>query len=104
MFGLILFRSDSFAMAWTLLARMFSWRSAAAALPGNYALLAMLALAAYVANLGPNAFEIQHEWRPSAVTSFAVGYVACVLVIAAGHQSPLLSFQSCGCQPLARPV
>ena len=92
-FGLILFRSDSFAMAWTLLLRMFSWRTGVAALPGHYVLLAMLALAACIAHLGPNTFEIKHEWRPWAVTSFAVGYVACLLVIAAGHASPFLYFQ-----------
>src|SRR2546428_466667 len=84
MFGLTLFRSDSFAMAWTLLARMFSWRTAVAALPGYYVLLAMLALAAYIAHLGPNTFEIKHEGRPWTVTSFAVGYVACLLAIPAG--------------------
>jgi len=80
-------------MAWALLLRMFSWRTAVAALPGYYVLPAMLALAACLAHLGPNTFEIKHEWRPWAVTSFAAGYVACLLVIAAGHASPFLYFQ-----------
>jgi alginate O-acetyltransferase complex protein AlgI len=93
LFGLILFRSDSFTMASTIFAKMFSWSSVTVAMPGCYFLLAVLAIAACIAHLGPNTFEIEHEWRPWTVAGFATGYLACLLVIAAGHPSPFLYFQ-----------
>jgi alginate O-acetyltransferase complex protein AlgI len=91
--GLVLFRSDSFTMVWTIFVRMFSWHPAATAMLGCYALMAVLAIAAYIAHLAPNTFEITHEWKPWTVTAFAAGYLACLLVIAGGHPSPFLYFQ-----------
>ena len=91
--GLILFRSDSFRMAWTILGAMCSWRPVATAMAGCYALVVMLAIAACIAHLAPNTFEISHQWRPWTVTWVAAGYLACLLVIAGGHPSPFLYFQ-----------
>jgi len=93
LFGLIFFRSDSFGMAWMFLVRMFSWRAATTALPGYYVLLAVLVLAAGIAHLAPNTFELKHEWRPWTVTAFAAAYLACFFVIAGGNPSPFLYFQ-----------
>ena len=91
--GLILFRSASFAMAWTLLVTMFSWRPIIVALPGYYVLMAMLAIAAYIAHIAPNTFQIKHEWGPRATTVLAVGYLTCLLMIASGTPTPFLYFQ-----------
>ncbi len=90
--GWVFFRSGSFGMAWTLLSRMFSWRPSTF-LPGLHGLLVAVTLAAAIAHLAPNTFEIKHEWRPWTVAGFATGYLACLLVIAAGHPSPFLYFQ-----------
>ena len=93
LFGLILFRADSFAMAGTIFLKMFSWLPVTAVMPGFYFLVGVMAIAACIAHLAPNTFEIKHEWRPWTVTAFATGYAVCLLVIAAGHPTPFLYFQ-----------
>jgi alginate O-acetyltransferase complex protein AlgI len=91
--GLILFRSDSFVMAWTILVTMFSWRPVMITMSGYSVLIAMLVVAACIAHLAPNTFQIKHEWGPRTVTALAVGYLACLLMIAGGNPTPFLYFQ-----------
>jgi alginate O-acetyltransferase complex protein AlgI len=92
LFGLIFFRADSFAMAGTILLKLFSWHPAAF-LPGLHGLLVAVTLASAIAHFAPNTFEMKHEWRPWTVAGFATGYLACLVVIAAGHPTPFLYFQ-----------
>jgi alginate O-acetyltransferase complex protein AlgI len=93
LFGLTLFRSDSFAMASSIFVTMFSWHPVTVAVSGGYVLMAVLAIAACIAHRAPNTFEIKHEWQPWTVAAFAAGYVACLLVIAGGSPAPFLYFQ-----------
>jgi alginate O-acetyltransferase complex protein AlgI len=91
--GLVLFRSDSFTMIHTILVAMFSWHPTASPMEGGFALIVVLAMAAWIAHLTRNTFEINHEWRPWAIVGLAGGYLACLLVIAGGRPSPFLYFQ-----------
>jgi alginate O-acetyltransferase complex protein AlgI len=92
MLGWVLFRSDNFRMALLWLRQMFSWRPGLS-LSGSGALLLSLVVAASVAHVAPNTFEIKHEWKPLAQLGWAAMLVACVFFIAAGQQSPFLYFQ-----------
>ena len=91
--GLVLFRSDSFAMAWAIFVTMFSWRPVMVAMPGCYVLVALLAISACIAHLAPNTFEIRHEWGPRTTAGLAIAYLTCLLMIAGSNPTPFLYFQ-----------
>jgi len=90
--GWVIFRADNLAMAGGLLQTMFvvtagplmSWA------PG---LMAMLLIAALVAHLMPNSFELRHEWRPVPVAGLAGAFVCCLVVIYGSQAAPFLYFQ-----------
>jgi len=91
--GLVLFRSLSFKMAWTILGTMFSWHPPVTTIVGSSVLMALLPIAAGITHLAPNTFEVNHEWGSWTVAAFATGYFVCLLAIAGGHHSPFLYFQ-----------
>jgi len=88
----IFFRAENFTVAAAVLRQMFSW-SAGVAPPGFLGLLLALFLAALVAHLAPNTFELKHEWKPWTVALIGLGYAAALVAIAGGHPSPFLYFQ-----------
>jgi alginate O-acetyltransferase complex protein AlgI len=90
--GWVLFRSTSFAMASTWLARMFSVQSGSP-MNNGAVLLLFTAMAALVAHVAPNTFELPHKWRITERLGFACGFCVVLLSLYAGHVSPFLYFQ-----------
>ena len=90
--GWVLFRSDNFSMAQQWLGAMFSW-SAGDLMPGAVALIATGSVAAYLAHVAPNVFEIKHQWRPVQAIGLTVVFALCLLMIFRGQPSPFLYFQ-----------
>lgn len=92
--GWVLFRATDFTMAATLLTTMFAPRGAPhGALPSSYLFLAMLTVAAAVAHLGRNSFELRHEWRPAAAFALTALFALCLVAIYGGPRMPFLYFQ-----------
>jgi alginate O-acetyltransferase complex protein AlgI len=90
--GWVFFRSRDFGMAATLLHAMFV--PSPGVLVPQVALVTLgLAIAAWCSMVGPNSFELRHEWgwRGAAVRTVAFG--ACVALIAGSRASPFLYFQ-----------
>jgi alginate O-acetyltransferase complex protein AlgI len=90
--GWVFFRAGYFHMAAVLLRHMFT-PVAGPAMPGVVGLLILLAVAASIAHLAPNTWELGHEWRPAWSGALAAGYLACIAIIAGGTSSPFLYFQ-----------
>lgn len=91
-FGWVLFRADTFEMAGGLFRRMLSLTPGSNPI-GSPLLLVALVIAAALGHFGPNTFEIQHSWQRGTVLAIATLFVACLLVIYGGTQSPFLYFQ-----------
>jgi alginate O-acetyltransferase complex protein AlgI len=90
--GWVMFRADSFTMALGLLRRMLSWSPGV--LPVAWpTLVVALVIAAGVANLAPNTFELSHQWGPWTSVALALLFAACLVVIYGGQNSPFLYFQ-----------
>lgn len=90
--GWTLFRSTDFSMAATLLWKMFIFQPGDV-IVGTISFLPLLALAAYLAHVAPNTFEIRHEWPRSAAIALACLFLVCVTLVYGGAQSPFLYFQ-----------
>jgi alginate O-acetyltransferase complex protein AlgI len=90
--GWVLFRSDDFGMAGQWLGAMFTWVPGNA-MPGAGALLLVGTVAAALAHVAPNVFEIKHEWRPLQALGLTLVFTLCVLLIFRGQPSPFLYFQ-----------
>jgi alginate O-acetyltransferase complex protein AlgI len=90
--GWVLFRSTSFAMASTWMARLFTIQ---AGIPVNNGavLFVLTAAAAFIAHTAPNTFEISHEWPTVGRIGFAGLFCGVLLSLHAGHVSPFLYFQ-----------
>jgi alginate O-acetyltransferase complex protein AlgI len=90
--GWTLFRSHTFGMATALLAKMFS--------PATGTLVPQLWLAVFAIGvagawsiLGPNAWELRHQWSLKGRIALAVAFGACLAMIAGSRASPFLYFQ-----------
>jgi alginate O-acetyltransferase complex protein AlgI len=90
--GWVLFRSDSFEMAGTLLVAMFCPR-AGPGLPGLWLLIPAVCLLGWLCWAAPNSQEIRHEWRPLARAGLVAAYALSLAMIYAGRASPFLYFQ-----------
>jgi alginate O-acetyltransferase complex protein AlgI len=90
--GWTLFRSHTFGMAITLLGKMFMPVSGAL-VPELPIVAFALGLAGLWSILGPNAWELRHEWGLRGRVALAIGFGACLAVIAGSHPSPFLYFQ-----------
>ncbi|MFN0164991.1 MAG: MBOAT family O-acyltransferase [Bryobacteraceae bacterium] len=90
--GWVFFRSESFAMATTLLHAMFVWQPGVL-LTGAPLLTGLLLLAAVLAHAGRNSFEIRHEWTPVPALGLAALFAFSIVAIYGEHQSPFLYFQ-----------
>jgi alginate O-acetyltransferase complex protein AlgI len=90
--GWVFFRSDNLSAAATMFTRMFTF-SSGSLFPGLIGLLVALVIAATIAHLAPNTFEMKHEWNSWTVAALAAGYTVALLAIASGQQSPFLYFQ-----------
>ena len=90
--GWVFFRSTSFAMAMHMLGAMFVPK------PGvlveqAWLVAPLLAGAAWLAMVGPNAFDMQHEltWRRR--TAVTAAFASCLAVIVGSRVAPFLYFQ-----------
>lgn len=92
--GWVLFRATDFHMAAALLVKMF------VPIPGTESVPAIgfavfLGIAAWWSMFGPNAFDIDVEWkpRPRYAVALAAAFGACLALIAGSGPSPFLYFQ-----------
>jgi hypothetical protein len=90
--GWVIFRSTDMAMAETLLRAMFSWQPSGGTIGVN-TLIGMLCLAAPLAHLGPNTFELRHQWSSTTAVSMALLLGLSVFVIYGARSTPFLYFQ-----------
>jgi alginate O-acetyltransferase complex protein AlgI len=90
--GWVFFRSPTFEMAQSMLTTMFSFRDGPL-MPGAVGLLAVGGIAAWLAHVAPNTFEISHRWGPWSTGVLAILFGLCLLAITSGQQSPFLYFQ-----------
>jgi len=92
--GWVFFRAPDFTTAGHLLLAMFAPKPGT--LPANSGvLIGFLLVAAYLAMVGRNAFELnaQRTWTRGYQTAIAVAFGACLAVMAGGRNSPFLYFQ-----------
>lgn len=90
--GWVIFRSANLPMAMSFLHTMFI-PTTGPGLSWGWALVAVLALAAAVAHIAPNTFELKHTWGTSSTLALGAAYFLCLLVILQGQYSPFLYFQ-----------
>jgi alginate O-acetyltransferase complex protein AlgI len=90
--GWVLFRATSFGMAAGMLHTMFSL-TPGPALSGGLLLVILLCVAAPLAHLGPNTFELRHRWATVPSLAYATAFALCLCLIYAAPQSPFLYFQ-----------
>jgi len=90
--GWVLFRSVGFGMAAGLLRKMFVWTEGTV-VTGWPVLMVLILIAAGLAHIGPNSFELSHRWRPAIAVGLAALFAACMIVIIGGQPSPFLYFQ-----------
>ncbi|MFL5615333.1 MAG: MBOAT family O-acyltransferase [Gemmatimonadaceae bacterium] len=90
--GWVFFRATSFSMAAHVLAAMFS---PTAGILGGDALLILptLFVAAWWAMIGPNVWEMSHDFAWGRRAALAAQLAACLAVILGSRQSPFLYFQ-----------
>ena len=90
--GWVIFRAKDMTMAGVMLKKMFFFTpgfSIAAAV----GLLCILAISAWLAHVGPNSFELKHEWSTGATVTLAALFVVCMIAIYGAQPSPFLYFQ-----------
>jgi alginate O-acetyltransferase complex protein AlgI len=90
--GWVFFRATSFPMALGLFGRLFAWHPGAVP-PGSYLLPVMVALAAVVAHVGANSFEVRHQWRPALAVGLALLFALSLVALYGGPRMPFLYFQ-----------
>jgi alginate O-acetyltransferase complex protein AlgI len=90
--GWVIFRSTDLAMAETLLRAMFSWQAGGGMIGANV-LMGMLCVAAPLAHLGPNTFELRHQWSSMTAVGMALLFGLSVFVIYGARSTPFLYFQ-----------
>lgn len=90
--GWVLFRSVGFNMVAGLLQKMFVWTQGSA-VTGWPILMALILIAAGLAHIGPNSFELSHRWRPGTALGLAALFAACMMIVIGGQPSPFLYFQ-----------
>ena len=90
--GWVLFRAETFARAAAWLGALVTPR-AGPGLPGLDTLLGLSAALAAFCWVAPNSHEVDHAWTPLARAGWACAFVAALLVISAGRESPFLYFQ-----------
>ena len=90
--GWVIFRSTDMAMAESLLRAMFSWQPGGGII-GTHVLIGTLCLAAPLAHLGPNTFELRHQWSAMTAVGMALLFGLSVFVIYGARSTPFLYFQ-----------
>src|SRR5262249_23171041 len=91
-FGLIFFRCETFGKAATILVKMFTWQYGLSP-TGLYGMAVLLPIAAWWAHIGPNVFEMSHDWRGWKLGGVTALFLLAMVSITAGDESPFLYFQ-----------
>jgi alginate O-acetyltransferase complex protein AlgI len=92
--GWVFFRSTSFAMATGILRRMVVPTSGGLRTDVDLrVVIVTMAIAAWWSMRGPNAFELDHEWRPARRVGMALAFGAGIALIVTARPSPFLYFQ-----------
>jgi alginate O-acetyltransferase complex protein AlgI len=91
-FGWVLFRAGSFTDAATVYGAMFSWRPGLS-VTGSAVLIGALMVAAVLAHVAPDPFEMRHTWDVRQALIKGAAFAASIVVIVAGQYSPFLYFQ-----------
>ncbi len=90
--GWVLFRSQDYGMATGLLHRMFVHTDGS--MPIGWPTLILAAtVAAALAHIGPNTFELSHNWSKPATIGLTLLFGVCLATIYGFQQSPFLYFQ-----------
>jgi alginate O-acetyltransferase complex protein AlgI len=92
MIGWVVFRADTLEMAGTMLTKMFLFEPGFT-LAAGLGLTAALLIAASLAHLAPNSFEVRHEWGVGTRVALAGLFVLCIAGIYGAQPSPFLYFQ-----------
>jgi alginate O-acetyltransferase complex protein AlgI len=90
--GWAIFRSADFTMAASWIGALFSWRPGAGII-GETVLLALLGLAAPLAHLGPNTFELRHQWSAPSLAGMVLIFGLSMFIIYGARSTPFLYFQ-----------
>jgi alginate O-acetyltransferase complex protein AlgI len=90
--GWVFFRAVSFSMAGSLLHTMFVPKPGPL-MAGALGLTAVLAVAAVVAHILPNASEIKHQWRPIPALGLTVVFALSITALYAAYHTPFVYFQ-----------
>ncbi|MEX2264891.1 MAG: MBOAT family O-acyltransferase [Bryobacteraceae bacterium] len=90
--GWTMFRSANWGDMRVLFSRLLV-PHAGEAVAGAAMLGVMIAVAAALAHLGPNTFEMSHRWRPLAAASLTALFLVCLIRICGASNSPFLYFQ-----------
>jgi alginate O-acetyltransferase complex protein AlgI len=90
--GWVFFRATDFGMAATLLRQMF-WPTTGLNVAEPLLAAGMLSMAAWWAMVGPNAFDMRHEWSWRRGLALTAAAAACLAIIAGSRPSPFLYFQ-----------
>ena len=91
--GWVLFRAETFQMAWVLLTKMFWFSPGPVVVTGATTLVVLLLVAGALAHFGPNGFDLTHDWSASSAIVMAVLFLLCVLSIYGAKPAPFLYFQ-----------
>ncbi len=92
LFGFVLFRGPNWTTAKEIFTRLLLPHGGAA-LVGAGALALMLTVAGVLAHVGPNTFEMSHEWHPIATAALSLLFVLSLFLIYGANSSPFLYFQ-----------
>ena len=92
-FGWTFFRAATLTDALVLFNRLLIPTSGSSSMAGSAALLVMILIAGALAHVGPNTFELRHEWRPWQAFSLAALFAGCLIAMYGGQISPFLYFQ-----------
>ena len=90
--GWVIFRATSVAMAATMLKKMFSLEPGFTMIAGA-GLAVALAVAGAVCHLGPNSFQLRHDWSPRATAVLAMLFLVTLISLYGARPSPFLYFQ-----------
>jgi alginate O-acetyltransferase complex protein AlgI len=90
--GWVVFRSKTLGMAGTMLRKMFVFEPGFTITAG-IGLIGTLLIAAWLSHVGPNSFELSHEWGGGATALLAVLFVVSIAALYGAQPSPFLYFQ-----------
>jgi alginate O-acetyltransferase complex protein AlgI len=90
--GLVFFRCETFSKAAAILHKMVSPQTGLAP-TGIWGLAVVLPVAAWWAHIGPNPFEMSHQWRGWRLAAVTALFLLVMVSITAGDESPFLYFQ-----------